>query len=393
MPDFNRTKRIIYIILGIAVLGAIGFFLYRLLVSPAAEPPADLPRISGRTIGGAPVALPPEERPAETPPLPELPSIAEERLVRLTDFPVVSPTLNKDQTRVLYYKKDGGDLYSSDFSGKTQEKISNLTIIGLLEAIWNPTGERAAVRYLDGNVVKSFLQIGTSSVAVLPQDITSVSWSPDGKSLAYLLPREGGADLVIADASGRSPRTAFRTPLVDADISWIASDLIVFGTAPSGLAEGYLFAFSRRDNSFSRMVGPAFGLTGLWSPDGTAALLSSADRGGKKLILSSYDRAKNAAGPIPIATLAEKCAWAGIDNAFCAVPREIPGKTLLPDEYVRGEFNSSDRIVAVDLKTGGISEFFSEGAFDMSDLVTAKDKKYLFFVNRVDGTLWSLKLQ
>lgn len=392
MSDASRAKRIVYIILGLLALGLIAYLLYSLFAAPGETPPQELPRISGRTIGGAPEAAPAGEQPARTPPLPDIPSIAEERLVRLADFPVISPALNKDQSRVLYYKKDGGDLYSSDFSGKTREKISNLTIIGLLEAIWNPIAERAAVRYLDGDTLKSFLQIGTSSVAVLPQDITGASWSPDGKSLAYLLPREGGADLVIADPSGGNPRTAFRTPLVDADISWITSDLIVFGTAPSGLAEGYLFAFSRRDNSFNRLVGPAFGLTGLWSPDGTTALLSSASRGGKKLILSSYDRAKNAAAPIPIATLAEKCAWSG-ESAFCAVPRGIPAQTILPDDYLRGEFNPADRIVAVDLKTGGISEVFNEGSFDVSDLVITKDKKYLFFVNRADGTLWSLQLR
>ena len=47
------------------------------------------------------------------------------------------------------------------------------------------------------------MHIGTSSIAVLPQDIKSFSWSPDGKSLAYLTPKDGALNLVIADSAGR----------------------------------------------------------------------------------------------------------------------------------------------------------------------------------------------
>lgn len=392
MTALSRTKRIVYVVVGFLVLGIVGYWLYSLFAAPEERPPEESQRVTGRTLGLAPEA-PSGEQPAETPPLPELSSIAEEKLIRLTDFAVISPTLNKDESRVLYYKKDGGDLYSSDFTGKTQEKISNLTIIGLIEAVWNRTGERAAVRYLDADTIKSFLQIGTSSVAVLPQDITGIAWSPDGKSLAYLLPRGNLTELVVADASGRTPRTVFRTSLTDSRIAWITSDLLIFATAPSGLAEGYLFAYSRGSNSFVRLLGPAFGLTDLWSLDGTAALLSSAGRGGKKLILSLYQRAGGKSETLSIATLSEKCAWAGNETAFCAVPREIPAQTILPDDYLRGEFNPSDRIVAMDIKTSGINEVFNEGAFDISNLLVTKDKNYLFFVNRRDGTLWSFKLR
>ncbi|TSD05025.1 MAG: hypothetical protein Greene071436_8, partial [Parcubacteria group bacterium Greene0714_36] len=55
--------------------------------------------------------------------------------------------------------------------------------------------------------------------------------------------------------------------------------------------------------------------------------------------------------------------------------------------------NPSDRIVAIDRMTRAISPVFDEGNFDMANLLATKDKKRLFFVNRRDGTLWTLKLQ
>ena len=146
----SRTKRIIFILIGIVLLGVLLYVGYRAL-----QPTAPAPGEDGQTIIGGSLPSPAvPQAPAGSntegiAPLPDLPSIAEERLVRLTDFPVVSPVLNKDETRVLFYKKSGGDLFASDFTGKKQEKQTNLTIIGLIEATWQRGGGRAVVRYTD----------------------------------------------------------------------------------------------------------------------------------------------------------------------------------------------------------------------------------------------------
>lgn len=384
----SRTKRIIWIILGIAVLGVLGYAGYRLLLPTPATPGEE-----GQTITGRPLVSPAIPRTPEsgggigTIPLPDLPSIADERLVRLTDFPVVSPALNKDETRVFFYKKSGGDLFASDFAGKKLEKQTNLTIIGLMEAIWQRGGGRAVVRYADGDTVKAFLQIGTSTIAMLPQDITSATWSPDGASLTYAVPSDGRMELITTDAAGKNPRAIFRTPLTDASLAWITADLMVFAEAPSAAADGHFFAWSRRDNSFVRIFGPQRGLMGLWSPDGALAAVSSGAS------LSLYDRAKKESAPLSLATLAEKCVWADTSSLFCAVPKDIPSGITLPDTYLRGEFNPSDRIVMIDAKTRAVSPVFDEGDFDIANLLAAKDKKRLFFVNRRDGTLWTLAIR
>lgn len=388
--SLSRTKRVIWIFLGIIALGVLAYLAYLLILPTPATPDEERQTITGRPLvsPAIPQTSGPDGR-TGTIPLPDLPSIAEERLVRLTDFPVVSPSLNKDETRVLFYKKSGGDLFASDFAGKIQEKQTNLTIIGLMEAIWQRGGGRAVVRYADGDTVKSFLQIGTSTIAMLPQDISTAAWSPDGSSLAYAAPREGRLEITMTDAAGRNPRAVYRTPLTDASLAWITADILVFAEAPSAAADGHFFVWSRRDNSFVKMLGPQRGLMGLWSPDGATALVS----GGKESALSLYDRAKKESAPLSLSTLAEKCAWADTATLFCAVPKDIPSGITLPDAYLRGEFNPSDRIVTIDTKTRAVSPVFDEGDFDMASILAAKDKKRLFFVNRRDGTLWSLRLQ
>ncbi|OHA07529.1 MAG: hypothetical protein A3B34_01085 [Candidatus Sungbacteria bacterium RIFCSPLOWO2_01_FULL_54_21] len=389
----SRTKRTIFILLGIVALGVLLYLAYRALqpTTPASDE-------GGRTIVGGSLpspAIPQTPAGSDTEgatPLPDLPSIAEDRLVRLTDYPVVSPVLNKDETRVLFYKKSGGDLFASDFTGKIQEKQTNLTIIGLIEAIWQRGGSRGMVRYTDGAVVKAFLQIGTSTIAVLPQGITSASWSPDGSALAYTIPRDGQLELVVTDATGKSPRTLSSTPLADASMVWITADLFAFATAPSATAEGYFFAFSRRDGSLVKTFGPQRGLMGLWSPDGATALASGIPAGARETGLTLYDRQKKESSSLALSTLAEKCVWSDVASLFCAVPKEIPPGTPLPDAYLSGVFNPSDRIVSIDRATRAVTPIFDEGDFDMANILATKDKKRLFFVSRRDGTLWTLKL-
>lgn len=386
--SLSRAKRIVWILLGIVVLGVLGYAAYRAL-----RPVPAVPEDEGQTITGRPLASPaipqaPDQAgSAGTLPLPDLPSITEQRLVRLTDFPVVSPALNRDETRVLFYKKSGGDLLASDFTGQEQAQQTNLTVIGLIEAVWQRGGGRAVVRYADGDTVKSFLQIGTSTIAVLPQGITTAAWSPDGASLAYAVPRDGVLEVTTTDAGGKNPRVAYRTPLTDAALHWITADTIVFAESPSAAADGHLFAWSRRDGSFVRALGPLRGLMGLWSPDGVMAAISTG------AALSLHDRAKKETVPLSLATIAGKCAWADAGTLFCAVPKDISPGILLPDTYLRGEFNPSDRIVMIDARTRAVSPVFDEGDFDMESIVVTKDKKRLFFVNRRDGTLWTLRVQ
>lgn len=393
--EFDRVKKIIYTGIAAGILGLLLFLGYRFLYpGTEAPPPAPGERITGRLpglpgtgeLGGEPqlTELAPGESVEITP---------EQKLFRITDFPVTSPSLNKQEDKILYYKKSGGDLLSSDLDGKNQTKISNITVVGLLEAIWASTRDRAAVFYLDNETVKGFLHIGTSSVAVLPQGIKSFSWSPDGKSLAYLLPKNDRLDLITADASGRNSKKVFTTPIGDASINWVSADRIVFSTAPSGLAEGYLYVYLRSSGVFNKIVGPLFGLSTLWSADGSRLLLGATNALGKRLDLAVRDSSGKELSLAGSRTLPQKCVWQGTAAFYCAVPRAISAETVWPDDYLRGELNTSDRLLFTDYAKKENKEILNTGDFDMSDMLLNKTANWLVFVNRIDGSLWSLKIR
>lgn len=394
--NINRTKKIIYTVTGLIILGLLGFFFYKKYLALPDQTTAARP---GTTSGGVlpPPITPtkePEASPTETLGPGEVIEIgAGQKLIRITDFPVVSPTLNKEGDKLLFYKKDGGGLFTSDFNGQAQEKISNLTILGMIEALWSPAKDRAAVFYLDQETLKSFLHIGTSSVAILPQNIKSFSWSPDGKSLAHLLTSNERSGLTAADSSGKNQKIIYATPLFDAQIAWVSADKIALQTAPSGLAPGYLFTLNKSSGAFNKVGRGFYGLTSLWSPDGTRVLISLTNSEGKNLKTASEDSSGKIEMELKIKTLAEKCVWINNKELYCAVPKFILPETIWPDDYLQGKINTADAIFYINLDQKEEKEILAEQEFDIANLLAAKNKDYLFFVDRITGSLWSLKMK
>ncbi len=394
--NFFQHKRTIYLTIGAIIVGVSGFLAYRyilpdIIVRPKTSGDQGIRGgvAPGETLGAVPLG---EPREGATPDG-ESPQAQEQGLTQITAFSVVGPGLNRAGDRILFYKKEGGDLFSSDFSGKSQEKISNITVVGLIYANRAPQGDRAALFYLDGETKKGFLHIGTSSTGTLPEGITSFSWAPGGASLAYTTKRSALLDLAVANNAGRNQKTIFSTPLLDAQMQWISPSRFSFQTAPSGLAEGFVFLYESGRGSFTRVAGPLFGLMSLWSPDGERALVSHTDLGGEGL---QFD-VRNSLGAVlftpPFQTFPEKCAWANASTFYCASPEFIPAAIVLPDGYLRGEFNSTDRLFRVDLTKKDVQEIPLDESLDISSLAIAPREDYLFFVNRADGALWSLRLK
>lgn len=398
MEEQNSTKKnILYTLLTVTIAGIIFTIFYFFFIRTPAKSGGGLENsIIGRFLGFPEPKLkedplPPPSQEAEEVATTTFPTI-EPKLVQLTDFPVSSFAFNTKEDRIIFYKKEGGNMFSYDFSGKIKDKISNITIVGIFDVAWNPAQDRRVVSYLDQETIKSFVHIATSAVALLPQQIKSQSWSPDGKSLAYLAENNTRINLVIADAAGKNQKNIYTTPLRDARIQWVTQDRIIFETAPSGVAEGFVFSFSRNNGNFNKLI-KGFGVTSKWSPGGALALVSQTNAQGKNIALSVYDSAGEELFNPNLATFSEKCFWLAVKKAYCAVPRNNQSNITWPDEYLRGEINTADKIVTMDMEKNDVREIFSEENFDISSLMVTKDEKYAVFIDRADGTMWSIKLK
>ena len=98
---------------------------------------------------------------------------------------------------------------------------------------------------------------------------------------------------------------------------------------------------------------------------------------------------------LPIITLAEKCAWTNEDVLFCGAPKENLSGTVLPDEYYKGLFETSDRLVRIDLNNSSITEYNAEGfarGIDFQDVFTDKEGLNVFFRDQKTNFLYRFAL-
>ena len=173
-------------------------------------------------------------------------------------------------------------------------------------------------------------------------------------------------------------------------VSWPASERFALETNPSGTAPGYVFLFARSTGELRRFLGPSNGLSSLWSPGGGRVLVGSTDRSGKTATLAVHDSTGKEIAKPDFQTLPEKCTWVGEEKVYCAVPRGIPQDALMPDDYLRGDLNTNDRIALFNIKTKAVSGVFNDGGYDMTNLRVTKDEKYIFFVDRITGGVWGI---
>ena len=402
--NLRTIKHIIYTVLGLAAVAGLGFLAYVLLFPPTTQDTTQTGRnrIIGRILdlvirdNGTPgtgtstdntatTTLPNGIQPQGNTPAP--------RLVQLTDFAVVGASIGTFGDTALFYKKDGGDLFEVDLDGKNLVQISNRTILGAFQVVWNPTKDAAALFYLDGDTKQGVILSGTSTATVLPPEVNDFSWSPDGKTLAYLVPNENGSNLVIANADVSRASTVFTTPLVDTTILWVSDNVIAFHTAASRHADGAIFTYNRRTGAFKRIVGPFQGLMGAWSQDGTRLIETHRARGTETKEISLRSASGEILSAFPVLTTPQKCAWIAVEELYCAVPR-APIPAEWPDTYIRGEYHTSDLIALIDLDRKELFEIWNDPNrdFDVTNLLVTPNKDYLMFIDRNNGTLWSWRL-
>ena len=119
----------------------------------------------------------------------------------------------------------------------------------------------------------------------------------------------------------------------------------------------------------------------------------SANNSVKNKILSLKDAKEYNLG---LKTLPEKCVWSLKEKGiiFCAVPFTLDSADY-PDDWYRGKISFKDAIFKINYLTGEnkvVGEEILTLDFDAINPFLSSDEKYLFFTNKKDSALWSLKM-
>ena len=222
------------------------------------------------------------------------------------------------------------------------------------------------------------------------ENLAEIIWpkvfSPDGKKMVY----QKNNSLFTGDSSGKNQRTLVSDlKLKDIVLKWPNTNNIALISKPSGTAVGGLWFLDVRNLSIRKITDNP-GLEILFAPDGNSFIYSYTDQSGKNLTLAVYDKKGNSKIINSVSTLVDKCVWAkDLISIYCAVPKSWPDFAVLPDDYYKNAFLTSDDVWKINPETGEKNLVF-QGAGDISNLVVSKDENNLFFILKENQFLYKL---
>lgn len=394
----KRFLIILGIIIGLIIVGLIVFWIfYPEKTEESITTGFGLFPGGGERIG----AQPPAAGPGAGPPTIEAPQ--QKPLIQITQKAVSGATFTNGMVR--YVEKATGNIYDISLEGSTSTKISSTAIPGIFEVHWSPDGKQAVVRYTEKN--ESGIEEPTRNFSITSIDATSASAkgvfllssiktmasSPKESKIFYLASLDDTNLGITASFSDKSQRQVISTSFGEWLASWPSERVISLLTKPSGNVKGYLYKLDPVSGSFEKVLGDINGLTALWSSDGAYVLYGESGYSG--LETNVYNIKNKSVADFSLTTLPEKCVWSKINKAivYCGVPSALPAAKY-PDDWYQGLISFRDKLWKIDVLKGTteIIPFSAEMDFDIINPFFNKNEDRLFFQNKYDGTLWSLKL-
>ncbi len=325
-------------------------------------------------------------------------------LTKLSVSAVSGATYTKG--KVTYVDRATGNIYEIEADGKDRNRISNTTIPKIFDARFSSDGDNFIFRYLvsDNGVesVRNFLaglsgESGTSTALTvegifLPVDISSVVISPEEDKIFYIYKQGEETIGVTANFQNKKQKQIFSSSFGEWNIAWPSKNIITLLTKPSGVADGFFYSLDAKTGKFTKLLGGVKGLGATADDKGSSILYSESGQNTIKTMI--YNIKKGESSVLPIATLSEKCIFSyEEDYVYCSAPGSLP-TAMYPDDWYQGLISFSDLIWKINISDGntellaGISD-----NFDATNLFLSSQEDYLFFINKKDSTLWSLRLK
>jgi len=298
---------------------------------------------------------------------------------------------------VRFIDRASGNVYSYVAHARTLTRISNKTLPGIQVASWTPDGSRVYAQFLASSggleQVNTYAMDAQGGNGYLLDNNLSEAVIAGANTLFTLFPGTTGSVGTLSDADGSNAHTLFSSVLSALTVHPTTGDLFATNK-PSSQLDGYGFQISRKTGAFSRILGPLRGLSVLPNPDGTSLLYSYTDGGVYHLRV--LDLATRASTALPVATLAEKCAWtADGKSVYCAVPTNLSGN--LPDDWYQGAVSFTDRIWKIDLSDRLATLILDPSqvgkvSVDAVDLTLDPSEDVLVFTDKHTGALYAYDL-
>lgn len=315
------------------------------------------------------------------------------RLMKISEVPAISPTIKNNS--IIYYSPEG--LFESNFDGSNLRKISPIVIPNLIKVIWSNDASKAIIQNYDENysIKKYIYDYDISKSYPLPDNIKTIAFLPNSSKIIFNYVNFNKNIFYIGtsniDLTNSQKIIDLKLPL--AQLEPVLENKIIIKFPSSGLVSNSILLLDTKNSKLNLLLSDEYGLDIKASPNATKFIYSSTNSKGKDIslfILNSNGQRKN----LEIKTLVDKCTFSQDNRTiFCAVPRQIPENAILPDDYYKDKIDFYDDIWRINTETG--EKKLVEGIdieINADNLLLSPQENYLFFINKKDGNLYSLKL-
>ncbi len=408
MPLITKTmnlKKILYILLAVAVIAVIAFVLYQFAGG----------RLTGGTTtgtgqtGSLPAAgnqqFPSSGQSAAT-------STGAASATTSVKFGVVSdgPVLDYfvNNANVVTVVRPDGTIES--ISNGATSSLSAATISNIITASFSYDGKKILVSSLVGTTTQtSVFDIASQKWTTLPDNMENPVWSPTNDEVAYLATDGYGSEtLDTINAAAANPRPVTLTTLAMENmlLQWPMANTLIVSDRPSAFIADSIWKFNIPSRTLSSVVFEKLGTESSWNASGSALIFfAGGNNSGGTLVLQDPAGNRNL---LSFGTLPSKCVFAAptsqaatssvssVNSIYCAVPTDQSTFQVarLPDEYDQKVYFTNDNFYGIDPSSGSLTNIFSVAEANQN--IDATDLKIfnniLFFVNRYDQKLYAISL-
>lgn len=302
----------------------------------------------------------------------------------------VSTSTPANNNKIFYISQEGKIF---ELNGEGEADIIAPDPIDNLRAVKSSfDGGRTIIEFGDLNSPKFVIFNSEKRVfETLPDDISAVTFSPDGKKIAYL--ERASGNLMVKDLASVKNKTTKIMSLSqkDFDLDWISTQKIVFAPRPSAFYSASAWAVDIQNKTISSLVSATDGLIIRWSSGGEIGLKFSVQSAGRKGSLNLINSQGLSEGDLNFITLPDKC-FISEPAMYCAIPEDITSGGILPDDYLKRAIHFEDSFYQIDIIQNSITEILASTDLSLDAVNLALNDGRLLFINRYDNNLYSLEL-
>lgn len=315
-------------------------------------------------------------------------------LVKLSSEQVISPVLFFDGSGVTYFTPSGqlmqADLTASGTTTTLERKraLEIPTKSNISKIIWPAMGRNFIAQLSQGaKKIFSFFNNQTGQYLDLPEQITSIDWSPTGDKIYYIWLENGKATLNTSDPDTKNWKQIAEMWELDDTISLSPNgqNILYYRTSNSDSVNS-IYLTTPDAKIWRTLVQDGYNFGVLWSLDSQKFLFGKKDLATQKYGLWYYDLLTGEVKNLGLTTLPEKAVWSpDSKTVYAAVPSVgNAGSGIL----------TQDIVVKIDTATLEKKEFsgFNQQV-DVQNLFLSQDGSKLYFKNGQDGMLYYLNLQ